>query len=951
MVNINEEQITRLKTQAEQFGWVDSQQFKDKVNTQYWAGSYDKLVKNVAGSIQSWAIQGNMENANKIAPTPAPTEPVWTKIEPQTPVLPEATPIPTQTETVKTESITTPKPTNLWTIQGKNVMSEAPEFKGADWQTYKTVRFDDGSLGTVKVWEGWVNELVGNTYKDEQRADMKQIVEQGLNNADNIFNNLLRWQVLPEVVKTTNNYVKAQNRFNQYNQFKNLNQSQYQQLLAQGKLIPWTQAYNDLMNDPVAKSNIIKAQNLNAINQNQKAEEKIASTENNQSDVILSNNPTVAQALEDGSLSVEEYQALTNTPDITEKSKNVSKLKEEYIKLKSDYDAVEDDVNAELSGKWLSTSYINAKISERRKSLYKWLSLAEQLYSSAMWELTTMKKDATDLLETNLWLYKDRLKRNQELEDRQYQEDLATRTMQRQYDYTYGDINSTDPRIQNRAIQEAVKSMYEKYPIPGLESQSIKVQKIKDRIAQGMSGTQAIQEVENEIRNSNRYKQYLASEQAKMNPKETQDWAKLSDGTLYNQRTWETRSVSDITTGITDWWDEFFDKYSFIKKSEWFREQAYDDATGKTLAPGETPIWTATIWYGFTTLWGKPVKAGDTMTREQADGAMMQIADKYSTFKNKIKVPLSPQQEWALLSLEYNLWPGWKEYPAGKKIIEAINKWDFKTAANILATSWMGTTNAKTWEVMQWLVNRRKKEAELLLQWWTTWTSSITTVWQFLKDNQNRWAGYSEEDVKAFDAKIDRFIKNWDEKWMALAFRNNLLQDKDFKQEIDNVKKFQTGLSQVEKLISDYEKAGKSTNALKAMAEKVARATWLTTDEALAKMQTQMWFVMADYIKSISGTAASDAEVQRLMWNMASLWNVSWLNKTIISQVKANSQAGLESMVDTRMYGLPEDFKYKVFEDIYWNKSTTQNTWTSNENTYNNKNQSVKDLRKTYFDD
>jgi hypothetical protein len=30
-------------------------------------------------------------------------------------------------------------------------MNEAPEFKGADGQTYKTVRFDDGSLGTVKV--------------------------------------------------------------------------------------------------------------------------------------------------------------------------------------------------------------------------------------------------------------------------------------------------------------------------------------------------------------------------------------------------------------------------------------------------------------------------------------------------------------------------------------------------------------------------------------------------------------------------------------------------------------------------------------------------------------------------------------------------------------------------------------------------------------------------------
>jgi len=48
-------------------------------------------------------------------------------------------------------------------------------------------------------------------------------------------------------------------------------------------------------------------------------------------------------------------------------------------------------------------------------------------------------------------------------------------------------------------------------------------------MAQGMSGTQAIQEVENEIRNSNRYKQYLASEQAKITPQASQDWSKLSD--------------------------------------------------------------------------------------------------------------------------------------------------------------------------------------------------------------------------------------------------------------------------------------------------------------------------------------------------------------------------------------------------------------------------------------
>jgi uncharacterized protein YoaH (UPF0181 family) len=60
--------------------------------------------------------------------------------------------------------------------------------------------------------------------------------------------------------------------------------------------------------------------------------------------------------------------------------------------------------------------------------------------------------------------------------------------------------------------------MYENYPIPGMESQSVKVQKVKNLMAQGMSGTQAIAQVESEIRNSQRYKDYLASERAKITP-------------------------------------------------------------------------------------------------------------------------------------------------------------------------------------------------------------------------------------------------------------------------------------------------------------------------------------------------------------------------------------------------------------------------------------------------
>ena len=48
-----------------------------------------------------------------------------------------------------------------------------------------------------------------------------------------------------------------------------------------------------------------------------------------------------------------------------------------------------------------------------------------------------------------------------------------------------------------------------------MESQATKVNKVKALIAGGMSGSEAIAQVESEIRNSQRYKDYIASEQAK----------------------------------------------------------------------------------------------------------------------------------------------------------------------------------------------------------------------------------------------------------------------------------------------------------------------------------------------------------------------------------------------------------------------------------------------------
>jgi hypothetical protein len=133
-------------------------------------------------------------------------------------------------------------------------------------------------------------------------------------------------------------------------------------------------------------------------------------------------------------------------------------------------------------------------------------------------------------------------------------------------------------------------------------------------------------------------------------------------------------------------------------------------------------------------------------------------------------------------------------------------------------------------------------------------------------------------------------------------------------------------LDDVQSMINEYEQAGKSTNALKWMAEKVGRKLWITQDEALAKLQTQLGVTMANYIRSISGTAASDMEVQRLMGNMAQIGNVKNLNTAIVEQVRNNGIWGIKQMIDNRMYWMPEELKPQVFWDIYTQSKPSLNS-------------------------
>lgn len=103
-----------------------------------------------------------------------------------------------------------------------------------------------------------------------------------------------------------------------------------------------------------------------------------------------------------------------------------------------------------------------------------------------------------------------------------------------------GDLNSTDPYIQQRGIETAVNQLYQQYPIPWMEAPATKIEKVKQMIVQGMTPQQAISQLEQEIRATDRYKNYINPPVA-----QTESWQKLTDNSLYNQETWEVKNVWD----------------------------------------------------------------------------------------------------------------------------------------------------------------------------------------------------------------------------------------------------------------------------------------------------------------------------------------------------------------------------------------------------------------------
>jgi lysozyme len=134
-----------------------------------------------------------------------------------------------------------------------------------------------------------------------------------------------------------------------------------------------------------------------------------------------------------------------------------------------------------------------------------------------------------------------------------------------------------------------------------------------------------------------------------------------------------------------------------IKKFEGLKLRAYKDSAG---------IWT--IGYGLITYPnGTKVKAGDTITKEQAESYFQETLQKFAQgVENAIKQPVTNNQFAALVSFAYNVGiNAFKE----STLLKLVNENPNNPAIEAQFMRWINAGG----KPVQGLVNRRRQEANL----------------------------------------------------------------------------------------------------------------------------------------------------------------------------------------------------------------------------------------------
>ena len=108
-----------------------------------------------------------------------------------------------------------------------------------------------------------------------------------------------------------------------------------------------------------------------------------------------------------------------------------------------------------------------------------------------------------------------------------------------------------------------------------------------------------------------------------------------------------------------------------------------------------------------------------------------------------------------------------------------------------------------------------------------------------------------------------------------------------------------TTVNRVRNALDNYIKKNGDTNILKGSMENIIEKIGQTTDPDLAEIRDNLGFLTADYIKSTSGTAASDTERAYLISLLPSIKNSKELNDSFLNSFEDKLIGGMKSRIET----------------------------------------------------
>jgi len=209
--------------------------------------------------------------------------------------------------------------------------------------------------------------------------------------------------------------------------------------------------------------------------------------------------------------------------------------------------------------------------------------------------------------------------------------------------------------------------------------------------------------------------------------------------------------------------------------------------------------------------------------------------------------------------------------------------------------------------------------------WKTESKTDIQKLAKYMADTQPRWPWFSNEDAANFTKIVNEYADSWDTDTVYQMFRGNILNDKRVNDIVMDNADLKSGLGNLKNILSEYKTSGGDTGVLTNMAETVANYFGRTTSDELAKANNQLGVLVADYIRAISGTAASDKEVARLINSMPKIKNIDEFNTTILDNLSNIADRRAQTAINTKLW-FKKDLWPKIFPEFYTTPTKTTPT-------------------------